>query len=265
MDVPPHPHTGLRRSAGCSRRDRAPRRWGRGDAGPARGAEPDDRRAGRRALGGSPRPITALHGAQLWVALPDPRRGCRAALQHHATVPVDPTAVRAQVFVGALCGAVVAGADQTPLVGAELVLDARRRWRLPVRRGFEVACSSTSGPVTSRHGWLARGLGSAVGCGPAAGGAAGAGPAAGRAARRRAVRRGGRHVVELHRPLPRRRRGRPGGLGGRAGALRGGRGLRRPGARIPAPALPGVRLRPPGEPGSRGSGFAGGAEAPALS
>jgi quercetin 2,3-dioxygenase len=36
-----------------------------------------------------------------------------------------------------------------------------------------------------------------------------------------------------------------------------------PVARIPAPALPGVRLRPRGNRGARG--FAGGAEAPALS
>ena len=83
-------------------------------------------------------------------------------------------------------------------------------------------------------------------------------------------RRGGRHVVELHRPQPRGGPRGAGGLGGRGrlGAGEPGRFGRVEGyegevERIPAPALPGVRLKPRGNREGR-SGFAG-AEAPPMS
>lgn len=64
---------------------------------------------------------TVLHGAQLWVALPEAERHRERSFTLHEPAPVvDVGGVRAQVFSGTLAG--VAGPEQglTPLVGAEL-------------------------------------------------------------------------------------------------------------------------------------------------
>ena len=55
---------------------------------------------------------------------------------------------------------------------------------------------------------------------------------------------------------------RPGRRGARFGVVEGYVG---PVPRIPAPALPGVRLKPRGNRVRGGEGFAGGVEAPAMS
>ena len=94
MQVAPHPHTGLQTvswlfSGEIEHRDSA----GHHAAGPPRRGQPDDRRPRHQPLGGVDAPTTRLlHGAQLWVALPEgaathrPRlRALRAAADRRAT------------------------------------------------------------------------------------------------------------------------------------------------------------------------------------
>jgi redox-sensitive bicupin YhaK (pirin superfamily) len=78
----------------------------------------------------------AAHGVQLWVALPDETRDGPAAFEHHADLPrVDLGAGDAVVLVGELAGARSPARHDTPLVGAELLVDGRVT--LPLDPGFE--------------------------------------------------------------------------------------------------------------------------------
>ncbi len=67
---------------------------------------------------------TVLHGAQLWVALPQDARDGPAAFDHHVPDPVTGPGWHASVFLGSLLGVTSPVATATPLLGAELVLDA---------------------------------------------------------------------------------------------------------------------------------------------
>jgi hypothetical protein len=82
----------------------------------------------------------ALHGVQLWYALPDETRFGENAFAHHAPEPVTLPGGTARVFLGELLGSVSPVATRTPdLLGAELVLDPGATARLPVRADFEHA------------------------------------------------------------------------------------------------------------------------------
>ena len=90
MQVPPHPHTGLQTVSWlhegevlAPRQPRQPAAVRPGELGA------DDLRPGHRALRGVPaRPRPLLHGAQLWVALPDADARTAPAFEHHADLPV---------------------------------------------------------------------------------------------------------------------------------------------------------------------------------
>jgi redox-sensitive bicupin YhaK (pirin superfamily) len=88
-----------------------------------------------------------LHGAQLWVALPDARRDIAPAFEHHAELPqvTGGNGVHATVILGELDGARSPGTVHTPLVGADLTLAAGASARLPVERDFEYAVLTMSG------------------------------------------------------------------------------------------------------------------------
>jgi redox-sensitive bicupin YhaK (pirin superfamily) len=76
------------------------------------------------------RPPT-LHGVQLWVALPDPVRLGEPGFAHHHTLPVlDEPGRTVTVVVGELAGERSPAVVHTPLVCAEITLDAGR----PTRR-----------------------------------------------------------------------------------------------------------------------------------
>ncbi len=83
---------------------------------------------------------TRLHGAQLWVALPEDARSTDPGFAHHAPTPVTGEGWEARVFLGSLLGYVSPVATATPLLGAEVVLDAgagaraRRRPGVRARR-----------------------------------------------------------------------------------------------------------------------------------
>ncbi|MEV4897201.1 pirin family protein [Nonomuraea sp. NPDC055795] len=73
-----------------------------------------------------------LHGVQLWVALPEEHRGVEPAFEHHAELPVlDGPGYRSRVLMGGPSPATA----YTPLIGAEVSVDGRAD--LAVEPGFE--------------------------------------------------------------------------------------------------------------------------------
>ncbi|MEW2356494.1 pirin family protein [Spirillospora sp. NPDC029432] len=148
MQVPPHPHIGLqtvswlhagevlhRDSVGSVQTVR-PKELGLMTAGRAIAhSEQSPREHGRM-----------LHGAQLWVALPEERRNVAPAFEHHADLPaVTGPGFRGTVILGELDGAASPGAAYTPIVGADLELADGADVRLPVEPDFEYAALTMSG------------------------------------------------------------------------------------------------------------------------
>jgi redox-sensitive bicupin YhaK (pirin superfamily) len=89
-----------------------------------------------------------LHGAQLWVALPDGHRNTAPAFEHHAGLPtVSAPGLHATVIMGTLDSATSPGTAHTPLVGADLALTAGADLRLPLESDFEYAVLAMSGSV----------------------------------------------------------------------------------------------------------------------
>ncbi|MEP6629500.1 MAG: pirin family protein, partial [Lapillicoccus sp.] len=94
---------------------------------------------------GSPDGTATLHGAQLWVALPDAERGRPADFVLHEPAPSwVGEGVAAQVFIGAVGGAAGAAA-YSPLVGAELTPRGGGSGRLPLDPTFEHALIPLAG------------------------------------------------------------------------------------------------------------------------
>jgi redox-sensitive bicupin YhaK (pirin superfamily) len=92
---------------------------------------------------------TVLHGVQLWLALPDavrdtlPRR-----FEHDEPAPVAFDGGSALVFLGTLLGAASPVAAHSPLVGAEIRLDPAATLDLAVDPGFEHGVLVDAGDVT---------------------------------------------------------------------------------------------------------------------
>ncbi|MFE5095763.1 pirin family protein [Streptomyces sp. NPDC056638] len=148
MQVPPHPHMGLqtvswlhegevlhRDSLGSLRTVR-PRELGLMTSGRAISHSEE-----------SPKPHARfLHGAQLWVALPDAHRHVEPHFQHHTELPiVSAPGLTATLILGELDGATSPGTTYTPIVGADLALSAGAEARLPLDPDFEYAVLSMSG------------------------------------------------------------------------------------------------------------------------
>lgn len=138
MVVAPHPHTGLQTvswlfAGEIEHRDSA------GNVAPVRPQEVNLMTAGRGISHSevSTATTTVLHGAQLWVALPDAHRGTDPGFEHHAPDEIAGDGWRAHVFLGSLLGDTSPVATFTPLLGAELVLDPGARLLLPVDVTFE--------------------------------------------------------------------------------------------------------------------------------
>ncbi|MFD7987695.1 pirin family protein [Kitasatospora indigofera] len=148
MQVPPHPHIGLqtvswlhqgevlhRDSLGSLQTVR-PRELGLMTAGRAISHSEESPREHAR----------LLHGAQLWVALPDAHRHTDPAFEHHADLPAVTTAgLHGTVILGSLDGARSPGTVHTPLVGVDLTLREGAAARLPLEPDFEYAVLTMSG------------------------------------------------------------------------------------------------------------------------
>jgi len=147
MDVPPHPHTGLQTvswlfSGEVEHRDSA------GVHAMVRPGELNLMTAGRGichsevAVGGS-----VLHGAQLWVALPDSARDTARDFAHYRPEPVSILGARASVFLGELAGSRSPVTTFTPLLGAQLDLEPRAELELGIDPAFEHGVLCDDGEV----------------------------------------------------------------------------------------------------------------------
>ncbi|MBU4214383.1 MAG: pirin family protein [Actinobacteria bacterium] len=148
MVVPPHPHTGLATvswlfSGQIEHRDSL------GTHALVRPGELNLMTAGRGIVHSeySTPGTTVLHGAQLWVALPDADRDTAPAFAHHAPAPHALPGATVRVFLGSLAGVASPVPWFTPLLGAELVLDPDARLTLDVDPGFEHGVLLDAGDV----------------------------------------------------------------------------------------------------------------------
>ncbi|MFI5506078.1 pirin family protein [Mycobacterium sp. NPDC051804] len=138
MDVPPHPHTGLQTvswlfSGEIEHRDSA------GVHAMVRPGELNLMTAGAGICHSevSTSATTVLHGAQLWVALPDPDRNTDRDFAHYAPPPRFVGDATLRVFLGELADARSPVHTFTPLLGAQLDLNPGADLALDVDRGFE--------------------------------------------------------------------------------------------------------------------------------
>ena len=93
-------------------------------------------------------PDAAMHGLQLWVALPASALDAEPTFTHHAALPVvDLDGVRATVLVGELAGARSDAVSYTPLLGAELVLAPGSSATVPLEGSYEHALLAVDGDV----------------------------------------------------------------------------------------------------------------------
>ena len=90
-----------------------------------------------------------LHGAQLWIALPESERHRARDFVLHAPAPfLEADGALARVFVGSL-GGVTAGAQvYTPLVGAEVTRRGEGSARLPLEPAYEHVLVPLAGSAT---------------------------------------------------------------------------------------------------------------------
>ncbi|ROR89562.1 pirin family protein [Nocardioides aurantiacus] len=148
MVVPPHPHTGLQTvswlfTGEIEHRDSA------GHHATVRPDEVNLMTAGRGISHSeySTPGTTTLHGAQLWLALPDGRRETDPAFEHHAPEPVTGDGWEARVFLGSLLGSTSPVRTHTPLLGAELLLAAGASLEVAVDPAYELGVLVDTGAV----------------------------------------------------------------------------------------------------------------------
>jgi redox-sensitive bicupin YhaK (pirin superfamily) len=139
MSVAPHPHTGLQTvswlfEGEIEHRDSA------GNHAMVRPGEVNLMTAGQGISHSevSTADTSALHGVQLWVALPEASRHVAPAFAHHAPGLVDGAGWTGRVFLGSLLGETSPVSTYTPLLGAELHLDPGARLDLAVDDSFEL-------------------------------------------------------------------------------------------------------------------------------
>ncbi len=90
----------------------------------------------------------ALHGVQLWVALPDGVRDTAPAWQHVAQLPTFSNgAMKATVFMGELCDVRSPGTTFSPMTGADIVLTGQGEDVLALEPDFEYGVIVMDGAV----------------------------------------------------------------------------------------------------------------------
>jgi quercetin 2,3-dioxygenase len=151
MDVPPHPHTGLQTaswlfSGTVEHRDSA------GVHAMVRPGELNLMTAGAGICHSevSVESAAALHGVQLWVALPDAARGADRDFAHYVPRPISLPGAIARVFLGELAGARSPVHAFTPLLGAQLDLDGRAAVDIDLDPTFEHGVLCDLGTVEMR-------------------------------------------------------------------------------------------------------------------
>ncbi|AZK97977.1 MULTISPECIES: pirin family protein [Streptomyces] len=148
MQVPPHPHMGLQ-TVSWLHEGEVLHRDSTGSLATIRPRELGLMTSGRAISHSEETPRSHaryLHGAQLWVALPDAHRQVDPQFEHHPDLPaVTAPGLTATVILGSLDGATSPGTAYTPIVGADLTLSDGADVRLPLDRDFEYAVLAMSG------------------------------------------------------------------------------------------------------------------------
>ena len=149
MSVAPHPHTGLQTvswlfTGEVEHRDSA------GHHATVRPGELNLMTAGHGISHSevSTADTTVLHGAQLWVALPETARDGTPGFEHYAPSAITGDGWEARVFLGSLLGDTSPVATPTPLLGAELLVSAGTEVHLDVDRAFEHGLLVDTGVVS---------------------------------------------------------------------------------------------------------------------
>ena len=89
-----------------------------------------------------------LHGVQLWTALPGRDRHVGPHFEHHSSLPeLTDTGVTVKVIMGELSGAASPAVVHSPLVGAEATLEPGADTRLPLQPAWEYAALTLAGSV----------------------------------------------------------------------------------------------------------------------
>jgi redox-sensitive bicupin YhaK (pirin superfamily) len=148
MSVAPHPHTGLQTvswlfTGEIEHRDSA------GNHAMVRPGELNLMTAGHGISHSevSTPGTTTLHGAQLWVALPDAARDGAPGFDHYAPPAVGGDGWTVRVFLGSLLGSTSPVETATALLGAELLLDAGAELEVDVEAAYEHGVLVDSGVV----------------------------------------------------------------------------------------------------------------------
>jgi len=149
MVVPPHPHTGLQTvswlfSGDIEHRDSV------GSLARVRPSELNLMTAGHGIAHSEVSSVqpTLLHGAQLWVALPDAARDGEPFFENVAASPAEVAGGRLQVFIGTLAGVTSSARVFSPLLGAQLDVDAGATVTLDVDPSFEHGVLVDAGDVS---------------------------------------------------------------------------------------------------------------------
>jgi quercetin 2,3-dioxygenase len=154
MDVPPHPHTGLQTvswlfSGEVEHRDSA------GVHAMIRPGELNLMTAGAGichsevSVAGSGPTTRMLHGAQLWVALPDSDRDTGRDFAHYVPSPLGVDGARLRVFLGELAGTRSPVSTFTPLLGAQIDLRPGSSVTFDIDRAFEHGVLLDQGSVVA--------------------------------------------------------------------------------------------------------------------
>ncbi len=138
MMVPPHPHTGLQTVSWLFEGE-VEHRDSSGAHAMVRPGEVNLMTAGSGIQHSEVSTPTTqrLHGAQLWVALPDGDRHTLPFFEHAEPEPFSVGTATLRVFVGELAGSASPVRTFTALVGAQLDLPAGGTIELPIDKGFE--------------------------------------------------------------------------------------------------------------------------------
>jgi quercetin 2,3-dioxygenase len=149
MVVPPHPHTGLQ-TASWLFTGEVEHRDSAGHHAFVRPGELNLMTAGRGISHSeySTPGTTVLHGAQLWLALPDSDRHTDPGFEHYVPSPVRGEGWEARVFLGSLLGSTSPVLTFSPLLGAELRLSAGTTLQIPVDPAYELGLLLDSGSLT---------------------------------------------------------------------------------------------------------------------
>ncbi|OON82708.1 pirin family protein [Streptomyces tsukubensis] len=151
MQVPPHPHMGLQ-TVSWLHEGEVLHRDSTGGLQTIRPMELGLMTSGRAISHSEESPkkhARYLHGAQLWVALPEQDRHSEPRFEHHAALPlVTAPGLTATILLGQLDGVTSPGTTFTPIVGADLALGEGADVRLPLDPDFEYAVLSMSGDAS---------------------------------------------------------------------------------------------------------------------